>query len=105
MLKPENRVVKGWQDYALLDSGDGMKLERFGTLTLARPDTQAIWQKHSPKEWRDADAKAVGRKRHLPPNARIWFLTKCDSIFVSVILNISAYFQNRPITGDLLKNR
>jgi len=56
MLKPENRVVKGWQDYALLDSGDGMKLERFGTLTLARPDTQAIWQKHSPKEWRDADA-------------------------------------------------
>jgi len=56
MLKPENRTVKGWSDYALLDSGEGMKLERFGDLTLARPDTQAIWQKHSPKEWREADA-------------------------------------------------
>ena len=30
-------------DYELLDSGDGRKLERFGDYTLARPCSQALW--------------------------------------------------------------
>lgn len=33
----------GWSDYALLDSGDRRKLERYGELTLVRPDDQALW--------------------------------------------------------------
>lgn len=36
-----------FQDYQLLDSGDFMKLERFGPVTLARPEPQAIW----PRAW------------------------------------------------------
>lgn len=36
--------------YALLDSGDGEKLERYGQYVLARPDPQAIWRKHLPQE-------------------------------------------------------
>jgi 23S rRNA (cytosine1962-C5)-methyltransferase len=31
-------------DYALLDSGDGKKLERFGSYILARPCSQAAWK-------------------------------------------------------------
>jgi 23S rRNA (cytosine1962-C5)-methyltransferase len=31
--------------YALLDSGDGEKLERYGSFTIARPDPQALWPK------------------------------------------------------------
>ena len=27
----------GWADYALLDSGDGRKLERYGPYTVVRP--------------------------------------------------------------------
>jgi 23S rRNA (cytosine1962-C5)-methyltransferase len=27
---PETLVTRGWSDYALLDSGDGRKLERYG---------------------------------------------------------------------------
>jgi 23S rRNA (cytosine1962-C5)-methyltransferase len=43
--------------YALLDSGEGMKLERFGAFVLARPDPEALWPKKlSPKEWAKADA-------------------------------------------------
>lgn len=43
--------------YALLDSGEGMKLERFGAYVLARPDPEALWEKHlSPEEWAKADA-------------------------------------------------
>ena len=34
----------GWADYALLDSGGGRKLERYGPYTVVRPEPQAIVQ-------------------------------------------------------------
>ena len=33
----------GWKDYALLDAGGGMKLERWRDVTLLRPDPTAVW--------------------------------------------------------------
>ncbi len=33
----------GWEDFAVLDAGNGMKLERWGDVTLLRPDPQAVW--------------------------------------------------------------
>lgn len=46
-----------WQDYQLLDSGNGKTLERFGPYKLIRPEPQVIWQKSLPKEdWDAADA-------------------------------------------------
>lgn len=48
---------EGWSDYALLDSGDGEKLEQFGTFTLVRPDPQILWQKSvSAQTWQQAAA-------------------------------------------------
>lgn len=45
------------EQYALLDAGDGYKLERFGGVTLARPDPQALWPRRLlPAVWDDADA-------------------------------------------------
>ncbi len=44
-------------DYELLDSGDGRKLERFGRYVLARPCSQALWRPSlSASEWSRADA-------------------------------------------------
>ena len=44
-------------DYELLDSGDGRKLERFGKYVLARPCSQAMWRPcKSAAEWEHADA-------------------------------------------------
>ena len=44
-------------DYELLDSGDGRKLERFGKYVLARPCSQAMWRPcKSTAEWDRADA-------------------------------------------------
>ena len=44
-------------DYELLDSGDGRKLERFGRYVLARPCSQAMWRRSlSDSEWSRADA-------------------------------------------------
>lgn len=49
--------VKGWQDYELLDSGNGKKLERFGAYCLVRPEAEAIWQPSLPeREWKLAHA-------------------------------------------------
>jgi len=44
-------------DYELLDSGDGRKLERFGRFVLARPCSQALWRPSKPEaDWSRADA-------------------------------------------------
>ena len=32
-----------WKDFAVLDAGGGNKLERWGDVTLLRPDPQAVW--------------------------------------------------------------
>ena len=32
-----------WQDYEIIDTGDGMKYERWGGIFLLRPDPQVIW--------------------------------------------------------------
>lgn len=55
-------ITSGWPDYALLDSGDGAKLERFGPYRLVRPEPQAIWRRRLPAEqWGAADAIFEGR--------------------------------------------
>ncbi|MDD2923364.1 MAG: class I SAM-dependent methyltransferase [Anaerolineales bacterium] len=49
--------AKNWRDYELLDSGDGLKLERFGKYIFARPESQAMWSRAlSRREWDSADA-------------------------------------------------
>lgn len=46
-----------WQDYELLDSGDGQKLERFGKYIFSRPESQAMWSRALPaSEWNNAHA-------------------------------------------------
>ena len=41
-----------WRDYELLDSGNGEKLERFGSYILSRPEPKALWDKSLPeKDW------------------------------------------------------
>ena len=48
-------------DYALLDSGDGLKLEQYGPYRIVRPEGQAIWLPSLPKsEWDKADAVFTG---------------------------------------------
>ena len=44
------------KSYELLDSGNGRKLERFGSFVLSRPCSQALWHPTLPKErWDGAD--------------------------------------------------
>jgi 23S rRNA (cytosine1962-C5)-methyltransferase len=49
--------TEGPRDYALLDSGDGRKLERFGPVVVDRPEPQALWRRRlGEAAWRDAHA-------------------------------------------------
>ncbi|MGD9873596.1 MAG: class I SAM-dependent methyltransferase [Kiritimatiellia bacterium] len=43
-------------DYELLDSGNGQKLERFGRIILERPCAQAVWAPQKPELWKSATA-------------------------------------------------
>ena len=56
MKYDQHLTTLSWSDYELLDSGDNMKLERFGTIIVARPETQALWKKQKPELWESAHA-------------------------------------------------
>ncbi|WP_245293244.1 class I SAM-dependent methyltransferase [Mongoliimonas terrestris] len=51
----------GWDDYQLLDSGEGAKLERYGALTVVRPEPQAMVPRRlSADRWTEAGAAFTG---------------------------------------------
>jgi 23S rRNA (cytosine1962-C5)-methyltransferase len=53
---PETLVTRSWSDYALLDSGDGKKLERYGGFTVVRPEPQCFWSPRDPAAFDAANA-------------------------------------------------
>ncbi len=60
--RPALIVADRWQEYQLLDCGNGMKQERWGDVTLVRPDPQIIWPRHgtgtpgsAPAKWEKWD--------------------------------------------------
>ncbi len=38
------KIADGWQDYRIISTGGGMKLERWKDVVLLRPDPQVIWK-------------------------------------------------------------
>ncbi len=53
-------------DYELLDSGEGEKLERYGSAWPRRPDPQAFWSKSDAALWKTAHATFVRRRARRP---------------------------------------
>jgi 23S rRNA (cytosine1962-C5)-methyltransferase len=48
-------------DYALIDSGDGQKLEQYGPYRIVRPEGQAVWARAlGEAQWSDVDAVFTG---------------------------------------------
>ncbi len=49
-----------WSDYALLDTGNGKKLEKFGPYRFVRPEPQALWTPRlDERQWAQADGVFV----------------------------------------------
>ncbi len=52
------RIAENWTDYCLIDASKGERLERWGDITLIRPDPQIIWENPSlSPEWNNVHAK------------------------------------------------
>lgn len=50
-------IASNWNDYRILDMANGEKLEKWGNITLVRPDPQIIWKDKSfESKWKSADA-------------------------------------------------
>jgi 23S rRNA (cytosine1962-C5)-methyltransferase len=75
-------VAEPWEDWGLLDCGNGHKLERYGPFKVVRPEPQAMWEPAS-AQW-DADATFVpgsdeeggGRWVQHRPVPRQWELSR-----------------------------
>lgn len=72
-----------WSDYALLDSGRGQRLERYGPYTFIRPEHQALWQPALPDaSWQAAHGvfqptgeESGGRWQLDQPVKTPWYMT------------------------------
>ena len=50
-------IAEPWDDWGLIDCGNGRKLERYGKVQVVRPEPQAMWAPHR-EDW-DPDATFV----------------------------------------------
>ncbi len=74
------------KSYALIDSGDGRKLERFGPYVLSRPCSQAVWRPQLPAaKWNQADASFSREQENNWANLQslpeIWQIEVANLIF------------------------
>lgn len=54
MTSIQTLTPQHWKDYELIDSGNFMKLERFGDYITIRPEPQAVWDPTLPgREWQN----------------------------------------------------
>ena len=96
-------------DYELLDSGNGRRLERFGTYVVNRPDPEVMWQKTLPPEdWAKADAEFVNdswrKKANFPDN---WIIEQNN---LKLKLRLTPFkhvgiFPEQEFEWDLIGNR
>ena len=65
-MKDEIKIYcsKDWQDYEVLDTGDGEKLEKVGKYKFVRPFEDAVWSKTlAKKDWAEIDGKFFTSKK------------------------------------------
>lgn len=102
-------------DYALLDSGNGYRLERFGDKIVARPESVAIWrsQKNHTKWQFDAraDLKTQGKVDWSKKGTIDNWIIDCGAFNMKLQLsetrNIGIFpeqYQNWQWTTDIIKN-
>lgn len=81
-MELETIIADAWDDWGLLDSGNGQKLERYGDVTVARPEPQAMWARAGADWHPDAtfvpgsDEEGGGRWVQHQPVPQQWDLSR-----------------------------
>ncbi len=78
-----------WKDYALLDSGGGQRLEKYGPYVLVRPEPEAVWKPALPNsQWQAAHARFLpspeengGHWEWVKPGPERWLMQYKDLRF------------------------
>ena len=75
-------VAEPWQDWGLIDCGNGQKMERYGPITVVRPEPQAMWAP-ARSDWNSdatfvpgSDEEGGGRWVQHRPVPRQWELAR-----------------------------
>lgn len=83
------RLADKWKDYSVISTGDGYKLERWGSVTLLRPDPQVIWPaKTDMSAYKSLNAKYIrsesggGGWKYLRPTPEEWTIGYGDLKFL-----------------------
>ena len=106
-------VTEPWDDYALVDSGNGRKLERFGPIRTIRPEPQAMWAPAG-EDW-DAhaefvpasDAEGKGRWQHYRDVPEQWPLERGGVTFAASLTPFRhlAFFPDMAPQWDFARER
>lgn len=106
--------TSGWEDYCLLDSGDGYRLEKFGKYKIARPDPSCLWRrKLGSAEWDSADALFAkdkdGRERWIIKNKmpEKWLMKYNDLSFYAKLASFkhTGVFPEQHLMWDFIESR
>lgn len=80
--------IADWNDYELIDTGSGERLERWGDILLIRPDPQIIWKSDKKdSRWKNAHARyrrsntGGGRWEAYKKLPDVWKITRGPLVF------------------------
>jgi len=80
-------ISNKWQDYEIIDSGEGEKLERWGDIIVIRPDPQIIWPKMKPQAWHNChmhyhrSKSGGGSWQHIKKTPKNWTISYAGLTF------------------------
>lgn len=101
--------TKGWQDYQLLDTGNGKRLEKFGEYIISKPDPQAIWKPNlSDIDWQKADATYLETAKNWSNNNLLdkWQMTYKNIKFYAKLTNFkhTGIFPEQILNWEFMEN-
>lgn len=105
-----------WKDYSVIKTSDGYKLERWGDITLLRPDPQVIWKSKTDITAEKCHAKYIrsnkggGHWEYNKPIPERWIISYKDLKFIVKPMNFKhmGLFPEQAVNWDkmssLIKN-
>lgn len=110
-MKRIDSIQKKWQDYTLIDSGEGRKLEYIGGIICDRPDPQSIWKKSASQDfWGSADVyfkwEEKGERWNIKNKKEKWNISYKDitlSLFLSGAKHIGVFPEHAHQWDEILE--